>query len=113
MSKKIVPEVRAKMGRPSAYRNDYARIAQRLAYLGATDKDLAIAFNVNITTVERWRARHADFRGALNVGKKEADERVKRSLYMRAVGYSYDAVKIFLPAGAKAGLRALRRTCPA
>jgi hypothetical protein len=31
----------------------------------------------------------------------KANERVKRSLYMRAVGYSYDAVKIFMPAGAK------------
>ena len=26
--------------------------------------------------------------------------RVKRSLYQRAKGYSYDAVKIFMPAGA-------------
>jgi hypothetical protein len=35
------------------------------------------------------------------VGKKEADQRVERSLYQKAVGYSYDAVKIFMPAGAK------------
>jgi hypothetical protein len=28
-------------------------------------------------------------------GKEEADARVERSLYMRAVGYSYDAEKIF------------------
>jgi hypothetical protein len=34
-------------------------------------------------------------------GKAEADSRVERSLYQRAVGYSYDAVKIFMPAGAK------------
>jgi hypothetical protein len=27
--------------------------------------------------------------------------RVERSLYQRGVGYSYDAVKIFMPAGAK------------
>jgi hypothetical protein len=27
--------------------------------------------------------------------------RMERSLYMRGVGYSYDAVKIFMPAGAK------------
>ena len=38
---------------------------------------------------------------ALRVGKEEADGRVKRSLYQRAVGYDYDAVKIFMPAGAK------------
>jgi hypothetical protein len=38
---------------------------------------------------------------ALKVGKKEADDRVERSLYQKANGYSYDAVKIFMPAGAK------------
>ena len=41
------------------------------------------------------------FRAALKVGKEAADQRVERSLYQRAVGYSYDAVKIFMPAGAK------------
>jgi hypothetical protein len=38
---------------------------------------------------------------ALKLGKKEADARVERSLYQKAVGYSYDAVKLFMPAGAK------------
>jgi hypothetical protein len=35
------------------------------------------------------------------LAKKEADERTERSLYQRANGYSYDAVKIFMPDGAK------------
>jgi hypothetical protein len=38
---------------------------------------------------------------ALKAGKKEADQRTERSLYQKANGYSYDAVKIFMPAGAK------------
>jgi hypothetical protein len=38
---------------------------------------------------------------APQLGKAEADASVVRSLYQRAVGYSYDAVKIFMPAGAK------------
>jgi hypothetical protein len=108
MAKKIVPRhepkvVQAKRGRgrPSLYLKEYARAAQRLAYLGATDKDLAIAFNTTITNIERWKAKHPDFGGALKIGKKEADGRVERSLYQRGVGYSYDAVKIFMPAGAK------------
>jgi len=29
-----------------------------------------------------------------------ADDRVVRSLYQRSVGYTYEAVKIFMPAGA-------------
>jgi hypothetical protein len=46
-------------------------------------------------------ARNPELLHTLNVGKAEADDRVERSLYMRANGYSYDAVKIFMPAGAK------------
>jgi hypothetical protein len=40
-------------------------------------------------------------RDALKLGKAVADSRVERSLYARAVGYNYDAVKIFMPAGRK------------
>jgi hypothetical protein len=46
-------------------------------------------------------AKHPEFMQALKVGKSEADDRVERSLYQRAVGYTYPAVKIFMPAGAK------------
>jgi hypothetical protein len=106
MPKKMVPKhepevARAKLGRPSLYLKEYARAAQRLAYLGATDRDLAAAFNTTITNIERWKWKHPDFGGALKVGKDEANERMGRSLYQRGVGYSYDAVKIFMPAGAK------------
>jgi hypothetical protein len=38
---------------------------------------------------------------ALKLGKKEVDERVERSLYQKAVGCHYEAVKIFLPYGSK------------
>jgi hypothetical protein len=42
----------------------------------------------------------------LVVGKKEADQKMIRSLYQRGLGYNYDAVKIFMPAGAKAPIYA-------
>jgi hypothetical protein len=35
------------------------------------------------------------------VGKEVADDRVERSLFNRATGYTYDATKVFMPAGAK------------
>jgi hypothetical protein len=40
--------------------------------------------------------------GLLKAGKAEADDRVERSLYQRAVGYEYDAVKIFCDTSAPA-----------
>jgi hypothetical protein len=106
MAKKIVPKfepevARATIGRPSAYHKEYAEQALHLCRLGATDHDLALAFHASVSMIKRWAATHAEFRAALKVGKEAADQRVERSLYQRAVGYHYDAVKIFMPAGAK------------
>ena len=70
-------------------------MAKHAAKLGATDADLAKIFGVSDATIDNWKAQHPDFLGSLKAGKEEADARVERSLYMRAVGYSYDAEKIF------------------
>ena len=42
-----------------------------------------------------------EFSEAIRVGKDAANQRVERSLYQRANGYNYEAVKIFMPAGSK------------
>lgn len=83
------------MGRPSNYKPEYATLAAKLCKLGATDTDLADFFEVSVRTIANWQARHPDFVQALKSGKTEADDRVERSLYQKAVGYEYDAVKIF------------------
>lgn len=80
----------------SAYNRAYAAQAKKLCQLGATDQELADFFDVAKKTISRWKHAHPEFHKALTVGKEVADERVKRSLYMRAVGYEHDAVKIFL-----------------
>jgi len=82
-------------GRPSLYKPEYAKEAQKLCLLGATDKDLADFFEVSIMTIWRWSTAHEEFRYALKVGKDAADDRVERSLYQKAIGYSFDAMKIF------------------
>jgi hypothetical protein len=87
--------VRARLGRPSSYKPEYVNMAKHAAKLGATDADLAKIFGVSDATIDIWKVQHPDFLGSLKAGKEEADARVERSLYMRAVGYSYDAVKIF------------------
>lgn len=88
-------------GRPSSYRPEYAVQAALLCQTGATDAELAGHFKVTTVTIWRWQAIHPDFFNALKRAKGAADERVERSLYARATGYTYEAVKIFMPAGAK------------
>jgi hypothetical protein len=88
------------MGRPTLYRPEYAEQAAKLCKLGATDADLADFFGVTTRTIERWRSSREDFCRAVTIGKDEADNAVERSLYQKAVGYTQEAVKIFMPAGA-------------
>lgn len=89
------------MARPTDYKPEYAIQAEKLCKLGATDQELADFFEVSTRTIYRWQASHEEFCQALKTGKVEADERVERSLYHKAVGYKHEAVKIFMPAGAE------------
>ena len=82
-------------GRPSAYKKEYAKQAAKLCALGATDRDVADFFEVSEATVNRWKIAHHDFCESLKVGKEPADDKVEQSLYRKATGYSFDAVKIF------------------
>jgi hypothetical protein len=82
-------------GRPSKYRREFAPLAHALCWRGATDCDLAQAFGVTTVTIWRWRAKHEEFCNAVREGKGVFDDRVERSLAMRAMGYTYHAEKVF------------------
>jgi hypothetical protein len=83
-------------GRPTKYKPEYAKQVEKLCRIGATDAEIADFFEVSITTIWNWRAQELEFLYAIQKVEKEfADDRVQRSLYQRACGYSYDAVKIF------------------
>lgn len=79
-------------GRPSSYKPEFAEQATKLCLLGATDEDLADFFKVSIRTIANWKTDREEFLQALKAGKDQADDRVERSLYQRAVGYTFDAV---------------------
>lgn len=82
------------MGRPTKYSEEYAVQAAKLCKLGATDKDLADFFAVDIATIWRWKQKHPDFCSSLKIGKQEADDQVVRSLYQRALGYAHPEEKL-------------------
>ena len=83
-----------KKGRPSDYKPEFAVQALKLCRLGATDMELAEFFGCSVPTLHRWRAEHEDFRKSIKLGKSEPDDRVERSLYQRAVGYSHPDVHV-------------------
>jgi len=86
-------------GRPTKYRDEYAEQARKLCEMGATDYEIARFFDVDTVTVHRWRIQHNDFCNAVRAGKDNADERVVRSLFNRAVGYTFESEKVFQNSG--------------
>ncbi|QCI69451.1 terminase [Phreatobacter stygius] len=90
---------RRPVGGQPKYQIDFARQAAKLCALGATDADLAEFFAVHICTINRWKVAHEAFWRALKLGKGAVDDMVERSLYQRAVGFSYDTIKIFTHQG--------------
>jgi hypothetical protein len=81
-------------GRPPTYDKKFVAQAKKLTELGATDRELAEFFGVEARTIHRWKIEHEDFCHSVKAGKIAADERVVKSLYNRAVGYSFDSEKI-------------------
>lgn len=82
-------------GRPSKYQPEFCERVANMCAQGATDFEIAQALEIATGTFYRWQHEHPEFREALKIGKESADERVERSLYHRAVGYSFRAIKIF------------------
>lgn len=82
-------------GRPTSYQPSFAEQAVKLCKLGATDAEMADFFEVVQSTFYRWKNEYPAFSEALKAAKAEADDRVERSLYNRAVGYTFDSEKVF------------------
>jgi hypothetical protein len=83
-----------KPSRKSPYNAAYPDQARKLCSLGATDEDLAEFFAVARSTVAAWKSRHPQFGAALGAGKSDADDRVEKSLYQAAIGYSHPDVHV-------------------
>lgn len=82
-------------GRPTAFKPEYVEQAKKLCELGATDVEIADFFKVAVSTFYLWKNKQQEFSEALKAGKSAADERVERSLYHKAVGYTFESEKVF------------------
>lgn len=83
----------------SKYLTQFDEIARGMALLGATDEEMAAAFDVTPVTINKWKTMYPTFGASLRAGKIMADAQVANSLHKRAMGYEHEAVKIFLREG--------------
>lgn len=82
-------------GRPSTFRPEFVEQVQKLAAYGATEFEIARFFKKSDSGWKKWKHLHPELVAALKLGKTEPDDRVERSLYTRAVGYSFQSEKVF------------------
>lgn len=88
-----VLDMTVKQGRPTKYRKEFAKQAEKLCKKGFTDKDLANFFDVQEQTINNWKKDHPEFLESLKEGKRHSDDLVEDSLYRRALGYKYEELK--------------------
>ena len=82
------------MARPTDYRQEYAEQARKLCLLGFTDKQLAVFFGVNESTINRWKQKYPEFCKSIKSGKVVADAQVVESLFKRATGIEVTEVEV-------------------
>src|ERR1700754_2435855 len=55
------PPRRGAGGRPTVWRPEFTEQGGKLAAIGATEEQIADFFEVNITTLWRWKSRYPEF----------------------------------------------------
>lgn len=83
------------MGRPTDYNPAMDEQARQMYEAGATDVEVADFLGISTRSIHRWSHKHASFCLALKMGKLAADNRVERSLFHKATGYTFEAEEVF------------------
>jgi hypothetical protein len=76
---------------PSKYRADFHPFTVvYMARTGMIDVDMAEAFGVAESTIQKWKQDHPPFAKAITKGKEDPDAQVEASLFQRANGYTHE-----------------------
>lgn len=76
----------ADTGRPTKFREQHIKLAYQFALLGGTDKRIAEFLEVDVSTLNRWKNDHPEFKESLQKGKAQADAIAVESLFKLATG---------------------------
>lgn len=74
------------------YKPELDEHAHNYCLMGALDEDLARFFGVSVATLNKWKKKYPAFGESIRIGKELADMQVAKSLYKRAIGYTYQQV---------------------
>ncbi len=81
-------------GRPSKYNKVDEKLLKKLYEAGLTDAQVANVIGVNRDTIFEWKKKHPEFSDTIKRGKGISDDKVEKSLFERATGYSHPDIHI-------------------
>ncbi|MGA9620505.1 hypothetical protein [Methanoregula sp.] len=95
MTRKKAEDEKKKRGRPTLYNPAFHPTkAAELALMGLTDVQMALVFDIDERTLNRWKIRYPDFCLSIKKSKDLVDEKVKELLFIRATGMEIKHKKI-------------------
>lgn len=71
----------------------------KLCMLGGSNETLADAFEVNVSTIQRWLVEHQDFREGVKKGRVLSSAEVAHKLFKKATGFTIPEEKVFCSEG--------------
>jgi hypothetical protein len=84
-----------KLGRPLEYSADLIPVVKDFSDSGLSQEQMAQLLRIATQTLWDWMKKNPDFSDAVKGGKGISDDKVERSLYERALGYSHPEDQIF------------------
>ena len=70
------------------YNKEYhCKLVYRLALLNLSEPEMCIPMDISLDTFNSWKAMKSEFKMALLAGRDQADAKVARALFRRAVGW--------------------------
>jgi hypothetical protein len=75
-----------KAGRPTKYKEAFNDQVFEMALLGLTDTQMATIIGINQDTFNEWKKVYPSFSESLTQGKEDADGKVAKAMYKRALG---------------------------
>lgn len=75
-----------KAGRPTKYKEAFNDQVFEMALLGLTDTQMATIIGINQDTFNEWKKVYPSFSESLTQGKENADGKVAKAMYKRALG---------------------------
>lgn len=74
------------VGRPTKYKEAFNEQVFEMSLLGLTDTQMATIIGVNQDTFNEWKKVYPNFSESLTQGKEDADGKVAKAMYKRALG---------------------------